>query len=215
MNVANYQNRVIEANAFVDYVSLVNSAYPSQVIQSNPFVGFKVLLADPNVNPNDPVAASNRLYAIDAGIPMVTHGKGIIVRETAPDKSMTGIWVISVPVPRFHIAQQIRNLFDVINAMEKRLGMQRVGLYEINVSGRFSGPDQYLMTNLMNAIGPVEQYRSMVIAPPPPNPYQYGSFKRISPEFAMVRTRWNLGQKDIKNHFDEVVAISAIISSIF
>ena len=129
--VQQYQTRVLGPEEPVDYASIIKQSYPPYAIQQEPFVGFKVLCTDTMAYSTNP---GERMRYIDANMNVV-RGRGCIVRETSKNKP-DGLWIISLPVPRSQVTQQLNNLFDVLATFEQYLGIIKDGLFEINVSGK-------------------------------------------------------------------------------
>lgn len=213
-NIQQYQSHVLAANEFVDYASMARQSYPPQSFRNEPFIGLKILLRDPTVNPMDPVAVNEKLRVVDSIVPTATHGRGLIVRESDPKQMTDALWIITMPVPRSQMPMQIRYAFDLVNEMEQRLGFQRCGLFEINVSGFYPGPNENLIMAMNSSLAYSEKFKSASV-PYESSPYRFGTVKRISNEFAMLRTRWDLGQRGLKDQFDDVITIASLICSSF
>jgi len=195
-----YQSRVLGPTEVVDYASIVKQAYPPQAVQSEPFIGFKILCRDLNANGVNP---ADRLRQIDANLGFL-RGKGCIIRETSmqmPD----GFWVISFPVPRSQAQQQLMNLGAVLDVFERFFGIVRQDLVEVNVSGKCTLADT---ENCLRGVVIPTRYMPFLVTPNN-SPYRLGSVVRINQMFMMFRTRWTL-----KNPEDMIV-LAQLLSSMF
>jgi hypothetical protein len=156
----------------------------------------------------------DRLRQIDANLGFI-RGTGIIIREARQsmmnDGSMMkdGIWIISMPVPRSQIHQQINNLIKVLTIFEQTFGIIRQGLIEINVSGRCTVADTEKC--LGGLIIPSRYMNCLVM--PDNTPYRYGHIVRINEQFMCFRTRWFLTNAD--NLYEDLTVMSQLISSMY
>lgn len=203
--VDQYQSRIIGPTETVDYSSVIMQAYPPQAIQLEPFVGFKVLCRDTNAHIIHP---AERIRQIEANLGFMRF-KGCLIRETSmqmPD----GFWIITMPVPRSHVNQQLNNLIEVLNILEHHFGIVRQGLVEINVSGRCH------ITETERCLGGLTiptRYMGMLVQPEN-TPYRLGHIIRINDNFMCLRTRWSLNPQT-GNNFEELIVLSQIISSMY
>lgn len=205
--VQQYQSRVIGPSEIVDYSSVIMQAYPTQAIQLEPFIGFKVLCRDTNASLMNP---SERIRQIDANLGFLRH-TGCIIRETnniMPD----GYWVITMPVPRSQVFTQLNKLMEVLSIFEQNFGIVRHGLFEINVSGRCSiGDTERCLGGLI--IPP--RYRGM-LEEPDNTPYRLGHVIRINDNYMCLRTRWQLNvQSSPTSHYEDLIVLSQLISSMY
>ena len=108
MTVQQYQNHVLGPTEIVSYNTIVSQGYPPQAIQTEPFIGLKILCRDTNAAITNPAA---RMQQIDQNLGFL-RGTGCLIRETALTMK-DGFWLISLPVPRSQLRQQIDKLLNV------------------------------------------------------------------------------------------------------
>ena len=204
-----YQGGVLGPTQVVDYSTTIMQAYPSVAVQREPFVGFKVLCKDRLASSTHPRV---RLETIDRGLTQILPTTGCIVREATaqetPDKS--GLWVITMPVPRSHVTKQLNNLSNVLRALEQ--GQIFVaGTYEVNVSGRCTnGETEAMLTSLCI---PADYLNCMIT--PTNSPYKYGYTTRINDQFICYRTRWNFGMKPFSEVYRDMMTLSQVIAAMY
>lgn len=201
--VQQVQSRVLSPHEIVDYSTAIMQAYPPTAIQNEPFIGFKVLCRDTNASMVHP---AERLKQIDMNLGLIVKGKGCIIRETTPEMP-DGFWVITMPVPRSQVNQQINNLMSVLQILEQSFGIIRLNIIEINVSGRcYINETEACLTGLM--IPP--RYATSLIQPEN-TPYRFGHVVRINDSYMCLRTRWDIKQ----NVYEDLVVLSQLMSSIY
>lgn len=198
--INNYQTRVIGPSEIVDYSSATMEVYPPQAFHAEPFIGFKVLCRDKNASC---IAPADRLRQIDANLGFM-NGKGCIIRETA-SKLPDGFWIITFPVPRSQMFQQLNLLSEVVGIFEQHFGIIREGLIEINVSGRCTLQDTE--RSLSSIIIPQHYMSALVV--PDNSSYKLGQVVRINDVFMVLRTRWMF-----KNN-DDISLISQLLASMY
>lgn len=209
MLVNQYQSHVLAPEEPVDYSSIIKAVYPQYAIQSEPFVGFKVLCTDTlamSVNPRD------RMAYIDSQLGFL-RSKGVIVRETNNTKP-DGLWVITLPVPRSQVATALNNLFDVLRTFENYFGIVCDGIFDVCVSGRC--PVTEVERSLQGVTIP-KSYMAYLI---PTNNIlcSIGQIQRINDMFMCLRTRWDLKSKDNGNtslYFEDLSVLAQLISSLY
>lgn len=209
MLVQQYQSHVLAPEEPVDYSSIIKAVYPQYAIQSEPFVGFKVLCTDTmamSVNPRD------RMAYIDSQLGFL-RSKGVIVRETNNTKP-DGLWVITLPVPRSQVATALNNLFDVLRTFENYFGIVCDGIFDVCVSGRC--PVTEVERSLQGVTIP-KSYMAYLI---PTNNIlcSIGQIQRINDMFMCLRTRWDLKSKDNGNtslYFEDLSVLAQLISSLY
>jgi hypothetical protein len=209
MSIEMYQTGVLGPHQIVDYASTVMQAYPPEAVQSEPFVGFKVLV-------KDRVAATQhpriRLEYLDRVLQQILPYSGCIVREATieemPDK--TGLWVITMPVPRSQIIMQIRNLMGVLQKLEQ-VSVFLAGQFEVNVSGRCTPMDT---ESRLGTIYIPPAYANMIINPLN-TPYKFGHIKRINEYYMCLRTRWNSGGRPVAELENDMIVLSNSLSTIY
>lgn len=206
--VQQYQQRILGPEEPVDYSSIVMQTYPPHAIQNEPFIGFKVLCTDTQAYVAHP---RERMAFLDAQLPNVLRGKGCIIRETSKNKP-DGLWVISLPTPRSQLNKQLSNLFDVLTTLEQYLGINRDGLYEINVSGKCHVTE---VESSFSGMAIPEMYMSKLV--PTRNVMcSIGHIQRINDAYMCLRTRWDLSRDNsIQETFGDLLAIPQLIASMY
>lgn len=202
MTVQQYQNRVLGPTEVVAYNTIVAQSYPPQAIQSEPFIGFKLLCRDRNAAVTNPAA---RMQQIDQNLGFL-RGTGCLIRETSLSMQ-DGFWLVTLPVPRSQVRQQLEKLMNVRDIFIQYFGIVPEGLVEINVSGRC--PIQQTEQALASLYIP-SRYASCHVAPEQ-SAYKLGQIIRINDTFMLFRSRWFLQ----KNLPDDVVELSQLISAMF
>ena len=99
------QTRIIRADDIVNYSGIVKAGHRPEVIQSEPFIGIKILCKDNNANT---MAPAQRIAQLDQFLrtpnPMTGltpfSGTGCCLRETKYSLMPDGFWLITLPVPR-------------------------------------------------------------------------------------------------------------------
>jgi hypothetical protein len=204
--VEQYQRQVLGPTQVVDYSAVVMQAYPPQAMQMEPFVGFKILCKDTNAFTTDP---RTRLSQIDSGLGFLS-GKGCIIRET--DMSMPdGFWVITMPVPRSQVNQQLNNLMNVLTILEQYFGIIRSCMVEINVSGKCNIADT---ERCLSGLTIPSRYMTE-LEMPENTPYRIGHITRINDNFMVLRTRWRFHNPPTTDRYEDLVVLSQLISSIY
>ena len=204
------QSHVLAPNELVDYSTIVMSAYNPQVIRQEPFIGFKLLCHDDNaMMAPDPRA---RLAQIDQQMRMFINS-GCILREALDIPN--GLYLITMPVPRNQIGDQLNRLNRVITMLSQYLGINQSGLVEINVSGYCP---YVQMEERMKRLMLPEVYLSMLCVPPY-TPYKYGSVYRINEDFICFRTKWNLNNATngiaTNGIFEYLLLLSQLLCSMY
>lgn len=210
VSISNLQRRVIGPTEPIDYSSIVIRNYPPDAIQSQPFIGFKILCRDANANITTPNA---RMAQIDANLGMLNN-TGCIVRETMNNVMNDGFWIITMPVPRVYLPTQIGKLMDVLTRFYTMLNINPTGLVEINVSGRCN----YASTEMcLQKLVIPHPYVSMIQVPEN-TPYRYGHVTRINDEFICFRSRWNFRNSmefTPQSMFEHLSLLSQLLCSIY
>ena len=200
VNISGYQSRVLGPTEIVDYSTITMQSYPPHAFQHEPFVGFKVLCRDKNAQS---VAPAERMRQIDANLGFL-RGKGCVIRETSmrmPD----GFWVITLPVPRSQLNQQLNLLSEVLAIFEQYFGIVRQSLIEINVSGKSGYADT---ERRLGSIVLPQRYEKLLV-PQLSTPYRLGHVVRINDLFVVFRSRWNTA------NFDDITVLTQILASAF
>lgn len=205
--VQQYQSRVLGPTELVNHSAVVSQAYPPQAIATEPFIGFKILCRDAAAISTNPAM---RIRQLDMNIGIL-RGKGCFIRETGYSMP-NGFWVISFPSPRSTISTALRNVMDVVEILERRIGIVRQGLYEVNVSGRCTPAET---EQCLSSLSFPSRYAKALITPPN-TPYKYGQIMRINETYMMLRTRWDLPMPaPLTSHYDDLIIISQIIASMY
>lgn len=209
------QTRILRCEDIVDYSSIVMAGYNGAIIQSEPFVGIKILCKDANANMNGNPA--QRIAQLDqflaSPLPMTGlvpfAGTGCCLRETKRSIMPDGFWLITLPVPRSVLGTQIQNLIKTVQ-MLGQIGISQIGYVEINVSGRC--PLNAVENCLSNMMIPENymQYADQDMQ----SVYRFGKVERINANFICFRSRWHLAPND-PNLYQTISAISLLISAMY
>lgn len=200
------QNRVMGPHEIINYSAEIRSTTPDQIIKSEPFIGFKVLCRDSNAQIVDP---KSRILQIERNLGFL-KGSGCFLRETnvqMPD----GFWVITMPVPRRFLNQQINNLLSVLITLKQQFGILCQNMFEINVSGRCGIMN---VEQCLSRLSIPSRYTSSLIVPDNA-PYKYGNVIWINDSYMCLRTKWRFGESSIQNRYEDLIVLSQLISSIY
>lgn len=209
------QTHVIRAEEIVDYSGIVKSAYPYYAMQSEPFIGLRILCKDTRANTTYPaqrIAQIDSFLASGINFGTVTplHGTGCALRETKYSIMQDGFWTITLPVPRSQFHIQLGNLIRVITMLKQQLGIVQLGYIEINVSGRCTVNDVEVCLNSLHLPDTYMKFSE----PPANSPYKIGTITRINDNYVCLRSRWRFDPTS-QDMFDNISAIAQIISSIY
>lgn len=208
------QTRVIRADDIVNYSGIVKASHRPEIIQSEPFIGIKILCKDGRANTMVP---AQRIAQLDQflGTPNPVNGMtpfagtGCCLRETKYTIMPDGFWLITLPVPRSVLGVQIQNLIRTIQ-MLKQIGINQMGYTEINVSGKCPpGYLEFCLNGLMipdNFMTFADQNDG--------SPYKLGKVERINNNFICFRSRWRFNPND-PNLYQNISAISLLISAMY
>lgn len=183
--IANYQNRVLGPAEVVNYSQCIRSAYPVQAIQTEPFVGFKILCRD--LSAFDLGNTGDRLRQLDQFCPYL-RGSGCILRETGCSVMNDGLWLISMPVPRSQVQMQLGNVMKVLRIMAANLNVMPTGIFEVSVSGRCTPIE---IEGRLSRLDIPPRFQSMIV-PSANSPYKIGVCNRINDFYMIFRTMWNM-----------------------
>lgn len=200
------QTQIFGAGQIIPYSDIISAAYPTELIQCEPLIGFKIGLIDnSNINPRE------RLLSIEQFLPMILGGTRCMLRET-PLNTPFGYYLLTLPVPRDQLRDIMNEVARVLTILESQFGITVTKEYEINVSGqcnpmelefklaRFEVPAQY--GNML-----VHQFNS---------PYTIGRVERINEAYITVRTRWKFdSNSNIFNDFEHVKVLAHLIAGIY
>lgn len=204
-SVENFQNRILGPTEIVPYSDIVMQAYPPYAISMEPFVGLKVLVRDTQAHKGTPQA---RLQFLDQYAPSLLQNQGVIIRETNNKIMMDGYWVITMPVPKTQLRQQLANLGKVLSDLERSFGIVYQDMVDINISGRCPLIDTELSLSQVSIPRIYHQY----LVSSDNSPYKLGYIVRINDEYLVLRTRWQLPRNDM---FENVSFITTAIQSMF
>lgn len=200
--LSNYQSRVIGPTETVDYSTIIMSRYPARAMQIEPFIGIKVLCKDLNAGFMTP---RNRIIQIEQNLGFLRNS-GCIIRETVNDMP-DGYWVIACPVPRSQVAQQLKNLKNILSILETNFGIIRYDdLVEVNVSGHCYAQQS---EQCLSSVVIPDIYMPNLVQPGFTSPYKIGNVIRINDEYLLLRTRWHF------KRLDDAMIIGQMTSSIF
>ena len=200
------QTQIFGAGQIIPYSDIISAAYPTELIQCEPLIGFKIGLIDnSNINPRE------RLLSIEQFLPMILGGTRCMLRET-PLNTPFGYYLLTLPVPRDQLRDIMNEVARVLTILESQFGITVTKEYEINVSGqcnpmelefklaRFEVPAQY--GKML-----VHQFNS---------PYTIGRVERINEAYITVRTRWKFdSNSNIFNDFEHVKVLAHLIAGIY
>lgn len=207
-STSQYQQRALSPQEHVPYGQLVLSVYgPSGAIKREPFVGFKMLLRDPKGIPITQI----RLDEIDHYLKQLLPRTGCILRQTDSKILPDGYWLITLPRPRSQVLTAIREMTNVLMALNNYCGLVKheVGTIEVNVSGFCPmGYEQAKLQNLV--ISP--RYQHMMISPDN-SVYKFGVIQRINQNFMLFRARLNLPFE--ANMQEDLIVLTQLISAMF
>lgn len=210
MTIAKLQNHVLAPQEPVDYSNIVLNSYPKHAVQSEPFVGFKVLCRDTNAFT---VPGNVRMPQIDQSLGIL-YNTGCILRETSMEMR-DGIWVITMPNPRSQLRHQLDNLMNVLTLLDHNLGIVPNGMVEICVSGRCTPGE---VENCLQRLVIPHPYVNMLLVPDNA-PYRYGYIIRINDEYMCFRTRWNIGMsadtRTPQGTFEHLMLLSQLLCSMY
>lgn len=203
--IETFQSRIIGPTEIVPYSDIVMQAYPPYAIASEPFIGLKVLVRDMQASKGTPAA---RLQFIDQYLGSLLKDQGVIMRETNNNIMVDGYWVITMPVPKSQLKQQLNNLVVVLSNLEKYFGIVYQDMLDINISGRCPLIDTERCLSQVSIPRLYQQY----LVPSDNSPYKLGYIVRINDEFTVLRTRWKLPRADM---FENVQMIVTSVQSMF
>ena len=211
MSIEAYQTRIIKPSEIVDYISWMMVNYTADNLRCEPMVGFKVLLRD--LNCYSCGSQSARFQQIEQSIRFFLQGSGCILRETHPTESADGFWLISFPVSRAHVTQQLQTMMQVVARLSEQLGIVSTQVIEVNVSGHCPATQTEASMSQIN-LPPV--YARFLVEPQT-SAYKLGHTIRISDEYLMLRTMWNFGDSPVLNesHLSDLVVISQLLTVMF
>lgn len=216
----NYQNRVIGPNDVIDYSETIRQSYPAVTIQMEQFVGFKVLCRDMNAHL---ISSETRFRQIESNLGFLIN-TGCLIREAHANDSFieingnrigNGFWVITLPVPKRLMAQQLSQLDTVLDTLSSVFGIVPSGMVEINVSGRCLPHETE--GRLSSLIVPTKNCMGYTPISPTNTPYKYGAVTRISDEYMCFRTRWRYDTTNApsKPSVEDIAVITQLVSSIY
>lgn len=197
--------RIKGPTEFVPYSDLIKSAYPIYAIQTEPFIGYKVLLKDMDAFKRSP---SERMAYIESKLCLL-NGMGCFLRETNNSLMPDGFWLISMPVPRSQIQEQIQRITNALTILEEQLHMVRSGQMEINVSGKCSNNE--IGTRLAR-VSLIDDYYAQARVVQPNSPYSLGRVVPINDGYILLRSSWAF---DRTRMYSDMILMSQIISSIY
>ena len=118
----------------------------------------------------------------------------------------TAYYLISLPVPRSMLQQQLQNISYVIQMLGQYFGICRQALTEISVSGR---TNIYETQRVLSSIIIPQQYMQKIV---PSSGMMMGDLQYLSKDFACLRTKWNIPEATV---LDDMGLIAQIISSVY
>ena len=201
--VQQYQTRVLGPSQTVEYSTIIRNLYPPQAVHQEPFIGIKVLCTDTNAYVTTP---DERIRYIESNMGFL-RGKGCIIRETAANKP-DGFWIITLPVPKSQLKDQLNKLGHVLSILENNFGIVYQDIIDINISGRC--PLIYTEQALSQVVIP-KMYQQYMMQTDN-SPYKIGYPIRINDEYVLLKTRWGLPRQDM---FENITVIESCIQNMF
>lgn len=226
-SLESFQGRIVGPSEIVPYANIVETAYPPYAISSEPFVGLKLFLRDSLANRGTPADRVRYLETVEYpdpygrkdtnGRPLpsgvrvlhkIFEGTGAIIRETDNHKMIDGYWLITMPVPKSQLAQQLNNLGFVLTKLENEFGIVYQDVCDINISGRCPLIDT---ERALSQVSIPSAYKDYLMTSDN-SPYKLGYIQRINDEYMILRTRWCLPRN---NMFEHVNMITTSMQTIF
>lgn len=183
-----------------DYAAYVIANYPQHKYE--PMVGFKILLVDtkPSANPFEKEDwIINEIQRTN-----ILAGRNVILREGDP-MDLNSYYLISLPVPRSMLAQQLNNISYVLQTLQL-CGLHRRAYVQINVSGRVNIYDS---NNLLSSIIIPPDKQDKIIRS---SSLALGQVVPINSEYSILKTEWNIQDASV---FSEMALLAQLISSCF
>lgn len=192
--------RVLTPNEVFEYSSFVRTTFPNHY-KTEPMIGFKIQLKDtrPTANP------AEKIQMIDQAAAQLFGGRYCMMRE-GNISDINSYYLISLPVPRSLLAQQLNNISYVLQMLGQHFGICRQALTEISVSGR---TNIYETQRLMSSIIIPPQYIQKIV---PTSGLMIGKLEFLSNEFACLRTMWNIPEATV---LDDMGLLAQLISSVY
>jgi len=191
--------RVLTPNEVFQYGSFIRTTFPQH--KTEPMIGFKIQMKDtrPGANP------AEKVNMLDQYSQQLFVGKYCMMREGIIT-DINSYYLISLPVPRSMLSQQLQNISYVLQALGQNFGICRQALTEISVSGK---ANMYETDKIMSSIIIPPQYMQKIV---PFSGLSIGQMVWISREFACLRTKWNIPEASV---LDDMGLIAQLISSVF
>ena len=192
-------SKVLSPHQVFDYASYVKTFWPQHKFE--PMFGFKILMRDtmPGHNPGD------KVNYIEQNSQFFFAGRNCMMRE-GELVNINDYFLISLPVPRSMLINQIQNISGVLQMLGEYAGLQRQATLEINVSGR---TNMFEIQNLMSSIVIPPQYVQKMV---PYSGMMMGNIQFLSNEFACIRTKWNIPEPTV---LDDMLLLAQLISAVF
>ena len=210
--IENYQTHILKPDEIVDYSSELMRSFRPEQICYEPMIGFKVLCRDLNSY----IMGTNqaRFQAIEQTLG-VLRNTGCVIRETHMNESSDGFWIVTFPVPKSHLLQQVNNLMSVLKFFADNLGIVSTDVCEINVSGRCN----YNETEGRLSSIVIPNVYSYALVEPQNTPYKMGHVIRINQAYILLRTMWDFGRNGsgtkVANRYNELTIIPQILTNAF
>lgn len=191
--------KVLTPNEIFEYSSFIMTTFPQY--KTEPMIGFKILMKDTRPTP----MPAEKINAIDQNASVLFYGRYCMMRE-GPMTDPTAYYLISLPVPRSMLQQQLQNISYVIQMLGQYFGICRQALTEISVSGR---TNIYETQRVLSSIIIPQQYMQKIV---PSSGMMMGDLQYLSKDFACLRTKWNIPEATV---LDDMGLIAQIISSVY
>lgn len=214
--VNNYMHHILHPDEVFPYSELIMMNYERPnpgILAMSPFVGFKIRLTDFDASKCPP---GYRIAHLERNMGGILTGNGCLLRETNPQVSVDGFYLLTLPVPVQQLddynCNQLGRICDVLSLLDTNFNIAPNPYFEINVSGRsniLETPERLGMLRLGN-------YKDMAI--PQDGPYNAGRVIRINNDYMLLRTQWDmsrLGAFNYENFKNMVLDITPRITAIF
>lgn len=200
------QSKILGPFDTVPYSDIVKQAYPWYAFAQEPFIGIKVLVRD--FRAYEAPSPFERLRYLDSQIPNILSGQGCLMRETNYGILKDGFWIMTMPVPKSQLMQQLNNLGNVLSRLEREHGIVYQDVIDIIISGRCPLIDT---ERSMNQIIIPKTYKAYHIESDN-SPYKIGGTVRINDEYLAIRSRWTLPRLDL---FANIQTITSCVQGVF
>lgn len=214
----NFNSHILHPDEVFPYSEMIMTHYERQnpgIIDMTPFVGFKIRLTDYDACRAQ--SPGQRISYLEHNIGNILSGNGCIMRETHPQDSVDGFYLISLPVPIPQLddynCNQLMRINEVLGLLDRNFNIAPNPYFEINVSGRCPINET---AERLSTIRIARNYKDMQIQQD--SPYNAGRVIRINNKYMLLRTQWDisrLGAFNYENFRNAVLDVTPGISTAF